>query len=163
MRLGAKTFCLLTMLIALLMTGYQFLTLNNNRAGAIRPHTDLKRFFIGDAREEDLHFLDAVKGRTRKRQEIVKEVAAEELSLLDAAADFKQLNKDSSLLNLLDHYPGATDNEHVCWQVIIWLDAFLTCEDSLSASHKAEVLHRLEAELREHVASHSGKVILPGD
>ncbi len=164
MRLGAKTFCLLTMLIALLMTGYEFFSRNSRRAGAISPHSGLRGFFIGEAkREERQHGLDVVNARTRKRQQIVKELAAGELSLLDAAGYFKQLNKDSNLLNLLDHYSGATDNEHVCWQVIFWLDAFSTSELGVSASQKDEVLRRVEAELLEHIANHSGKVILPGD
>jgi hypothetical protein len=164
MRLGAKTVCLLTVLIALLMTGYQYLRLKSNRAGAISPQVDLERFFTGQAEtDERLHRLEVVNVRIRKRQEIVKDVATGHMSLFDAAAYFKQLNKDSRLLNLLDHYPGATDNEHVCWQVIIWLDAFLTSELGMSASQKEEVLRRLEAELLEHVAGHGGKVILPGD
>jgi hypothetical protein len=61
--------------------------------------------------------------RIDTRIQIADQVLAGELSLVQAAARFRQLNNDSPQHRVFLHqYPGNSDGEKLCRQVIEWAD-----------------------------------------
>jgi hypothetical protein len=107
-------------------------------------------------------FDGALMARTEQRSTIVAKVRDGDMSLFEAAAQFKRLNH---LPNPSSHvglalFRGACENERLCRQVIHWLDG-----NALSGwphSRRRAVLDRVEAELHQHLERH-GTVVLPGD
>jgi hypothetical protein len=111
---------------------------------------------------EDLNRFDGVMlGRCEERSVICDQVAAGRMSLFEAAAEFKRLNRKPrpSTYDPVAAMPGDSDNERVCWQVIAWLEGSTR---QLPPSQREAVLERAKADLREQLACHGG-VTLPGD
>jgi hypothetical protein len=115
-----------------------------------------------ERRQEELYRFDGVFiARSARRKAIVEEVRDGKLSLFEAAAEFKRLNNlpRPTKLDPLYPFPGKSENEKVCRQVITWLYSYV---QDLPPSQGQAVLERAEAELRDHLAR-NGTVILPGD
>jgi hypothetical protein len=97
---------------------------------------------------------------TRRRAEVVEAVIEGRCPLREAAADFLELNRGLSLFRWEDfrrYYPGATDGERCCRQVI----RYVACRLEDRPGRGAAVVRRLEAELEERLRR--GPVLLPGD
>jgi hypothetical protein len=115
-----------------------------------------------ERRQEELYRFDGVfMARSAQRKAIVEQVRDGNLTLFEAAAQFKRLNHQPQPTKLDPLYPfaGQTENEKVCRQVITWLTSYV---QDLPPSQGEAVLERAEAELRDHLAC-NGTVILPGD
>jgi hypothetical protein len=92
------------------------------------------------------------------RDQIIADVIDSHLPLLEAAAAFRDLNRQSPVLaeSLVKTYPGDTEGERACQQVLAWVRTELEgrARDS-KAQHRSEasvdpaaaVLARLQAEL----------------
>jgi len=72
------------------------------------------------------------------------------LTLAKAAARFRAINASRPHHKpvRLDHYPGQTDEERVCRQVISYVESKLADRPDASA-----ILARLECQLKEHLAA----------
>jgi hypothetical protein len=98
--------------------------------------------------------------RTEVRRQVVRRLAAGELTLFEAAARFGVLNRTPEELpdrgwRLL---PGGCDGEKLCRQVMQWAESDLA---SVMPPRKGEALIRgWQAELAAHIARH-GRVVLP--
>jgi hypothetical protein len=92
-----------------------------------------------------------------RKSEIARELIAGRLTLFEAAARFKAVNaaRPANLPPILDPYPGATYEERLCRQVIVFADTELE-----GSYDRAEFVARLEADLQEHLDRH-GTVVLP--
>lgn len=99
------------------------------------------------ARESDLEALTrVVLRRIEVKDQIVREVVANRLSLREAAARFRDLQAaatDLSEETYLWHYPGGTIDDRYCRAVIARVQHLLQADSTLSR----EVGARLEAEL----------------
>jgi hypothetical protein len=98
--------------------------------------------------------------RLRMKNAIVHQVVDGELSLLEAAAQFRSLRGTDSLspdTSWLD-MPGKSDGEKVCRQVIAWVVSEL--EGSPREYELPEAQARLEKEL-EALLARDGEVHLP--
>jgi hypothetical protein len=154
-----KCASLLSIVFALLLAAFaqRFCTSNASR---LAPEIDA---FANDEmkRSAYLHRVDAILlARIGKRQQITLDLAAGRMSVFEAAAKFKRLNAEPNLSpdNALDHFPGASDNERQCRQVIVWLQ-----NQPMPLSQQEQALAQAEADLRDHLACHGGQVILPED
>ncbi|HZT82744.1 MAG TPA: hypothetical protein VFA26_21115 [Gemmataceae bacterium] len=104
--------------------------------------------------------LRAVVQRLEKKQQVIAALLGGRLSLLEAAARFRELNETPSELPNHSYrilFEGKSDEERLCRQVIAW--AYNEAEVSSPEGARA-VRRRLEAELAEHLARH-GTVVLP--
>jgi hypothetical protein len=99
--------------------------------------------------------------RCEQRAKIATQVCEGQMNLFDAAAEFKRLNllPSPSSYNPIGDFPGDSENERVCWQVISWVKSNTI---QMPPSQRQAVLDRLTADLMEHLAC-NGTVILPGD
>ena len=102
--------------------------------------------------------LEKQKRQREARAELVFELAAGRLTLVEAAARIRDLygSTPSFWEGLRMAEKGNTDEERLCRHAIGWVESMLAdrpCEASAVAA-------RLEAELGDHLARH-GKVILP--
>jgi hypothetical protein len=98
------------------------------------------------------------------RQQITDDVIDGHMSLLEAAAAFRELNNQSPLVVT---YPGSSEEERACEQVIAWVRAELEGRAKDSGAQKpgkgaAAVLTRLKAELKA-TRGKDGKVHLEGE
>jgi hypothetical protein len=78
------------------------------------------------------------------------------LTLFEAAAQFRCLNSEDPVVSPSPDCPGDTEEEQVCWQVILYVEGHLRvnkCDDS-------EISARLKEDLRRHKEQH-GKILLP--
>src|SRR5262249_33796987 len=110
------------------------------------------------ADELEDQLADAVR-RSEATEAAVKEVIAGRLTLREAAARFRALakeNPDFQWETFRRTYPGASDEERHCRQVIDAAQKALGYEPD----EAAEVVTRLEAELREHL-ERDGTIRLP--
>jgi hypothetical protein len=85
--------------------------------------------------------------RSEARRRIALDLAAGRLTLLEAAEHFRDLNEaypGFSWIQFRDHFPGSSDDERHCRQVI----KFVALE---SPPGQAAAPGRLEAELRGHL------------
>jgi hypothetical protein len=102
------------------------------------------------------------------RQQITSDVIDGRLSLLEAAAAFRDLNLESPALVVT--YPGSSEGEKACREVIAWVRVELEARTRESGAKKsgkgsvdsAAVLARLEAELKA-AKGKDGSVHLGGD
>ena len=78
------------------------------------------------------------------------------LTLFEAAAHFRLLNRPQMQVALPRLYPGDSEEERLCWQVIADVR---TVSESLG-QNATELIARLEEDLRQHKERH-GRVILP--
>jgi hypothetical protein len=92
------------------------------------------------------------------KERIAARVVRGEMTLLQASAWFRALNETSEYPDDYRRvFPGASDGERLCRQVIGWARSRARIQ---SESLAAEVEARLEGDLRKHLAHH-GTVELP--
>src|SRR5262245_19208054 len=93
---------------------------------------------------------EAILARVAARAAIVEEVLAERMSLLEAAAHFRNLDHGPPPIlwdRFRTYYPGDSDEERHCYEVIGNVRARV--EDQ--GGRRGEQVLRLEAELRQHL------------
>ena len=103
---------------------------------------------------------ELIQQRSDAKQVIIRELLDDKLTLLQAARRFKDLNETPITCqdNYRLRYPGRSDGEKVCRQVLAWMDLDLA---GLPPDQGKALSHRYEQELREHLESHDGVVVLP--
>ena len=103
----------------------------------------------------------AIDARLGDRRAVMRELRQGRLSLVEAAAAFRDLNErpgvPPSPFRVL--FPGASDEEKLCRQVISWARSEREEETTHEAQERAR---RLEAELAA-ILKRRGAVRLPGD
>jgi hypothetical protein len=123
-----------------------------------RPHSSSKSSDAGSAsfaqqRAQEVSVedrLQAVRCRDEARCRIARRVRAGQLTLLEAAERFRDLNEaaaDFSWQGFRRSYVGVSDDERCCRQVIDWMVNHLEDDTGQSEAEKK----RLEAELRDHL------------
>jgi hypothetical protein len=102
--------------------------------------------------------VGALDRRIAEKDRLAAEVVGGRLTLLEAAARFRRLNHDDPPAVPLDvYYPGDSEEERLCRQVIAYVGARLRgCDPDVAGG----LLAPYEEELRCHKERH-GKVILP--
>ncbi len=103
---------------------------------------------------------EIIKDRIAAKTEIIREVLADRLTLLEAAASFRHVTANPREYpgHGPEFFPGQTESERYCHQVLHWVK----CEThGWAPSHAEAIWCRLTAELDEYLASHDGEVILP--
>ena len=100
--------------------------------------------------------VEAIQCRILAKDRVVKELLDGRLTLFEAAAFFRRLNEAPPRAAGLD-FPGDSDEERLCRQVIQWVRA-ITAKGSLDATDGSTA--RFEEELSRHKQRH-GRVILP--
>ena len=103
--------------------------------------------------------LEAVKRRYNARQEVVDDVIAGRLGLLDAAARFRDVTPgpNETVPYLRTAFAGGNDDERFCRWVIVRVDATLL---SRSPAEADRAKARLEKELQDCLRR-DGRVALP--
>jgi hypothetical protein len=92
----------------------------------------------------------AIQRSLEERDQVAQAVIDGRLTLAKAAAQFRAINASRPPHHpiRLDAYPGQTDEERVCRQVIRYVESKLADQPDASA-----ILARLENQLREHLAA----------
>jgi hypothetical protein len=98
---------------------------------------------LDEQTQESLH-------RLATKEEIVHELLAARLDLREAAAQFRDIAAHTSggLEDLRKFFPGDSDEERSCRQVIAWVTAVLSVDSQEEAN---EMRARLEAQLQTHL------------
>jgi hypothetical protein len=122
--------------------------------GAREPHGQES----GETRRRD--------GEVYRRRIVAKEGVIEallegRLTLLQAARWFQLLNEQPANCpdDYRDFFPGRSDGEKLCRQVLCWARPRL---EEGPPSRAQALMAQLEAELEEHLCAHDGTVLLPG-
>jgi hypothetical protein len=104
--------------------------------------------------------LEIIRDRAEAKRQVVLEVLARRLTLLQAAAHFRRLNAEPPDLpgSAPEILPGRTENERYCRLI---LDRVRDASKDMAPSQAVELLHQLEDELETHLAQHGGEVVLP--
>ncbi len=113
-----------------------------------------------EAREADLaRRLRVARQRIDAKLAVVRRLLAGELTLLEAATRFRDINGEPADCPVPDNHlwPSASPEEMLCRQVIVWAQAHARDDSSGAAG---AVVDRLEAELEALLAR--GAVRLPG-
>ena len=140
---------------------------SGNEAATQRPDQDAQpslmvqvRTAIEQSCKLDAQIEESLQ-RCKAKEDLVRAVIAGELTLLEAAARFRDVNASwpKARTFLQQAYAGLPYEHALCRQIIAYAEAELRDQGS---DQKDRVLHRLEAELAEHLRQH-GKVCLPGD
>ena len=99
--------------------------------------------------------------RCKAKEDSARALIAGQLTLLEAAAGFRDVNASwpKARTFLQQAYAGLPYEHALCRQVIAYAEAELRHQGS---AHKDSVLHGLEAELAGHLRQF-GRVCLPGD
>ena len=113
-----------------------------------------------ESRELDAQIEESIQ-RCKAKEDVVRDVIAGELTLLQAAARFRDVNASwpKARAVVQQAYAGLPYEHALCRQVIAYAEAELRHQGS---AHKDSVLHGLEAELAGHLRQ-CGRVCLPGD
>ncbi|MFO0878783.1 MAG: hypothetical protein U0840_15685 [Gemmataceae bacterium] len=99
--------------------------------------------------------------RLRAKTAIVDKLVAGELTLFEAAAWFRTLDRETDPNPQLPcKAPVQDPNLQLCRHVIVWVEGHLGSGES--SSQASTWVERLEHELQDHLARH-GRVILPDD
>jgi hypothetical protein len=112
-----------------------------------------------DAATQDDAEIDArlrgIRKSIKARTEVAEQAAAGELSLLEAAARFREVTFDDESYqgSLRKRYPGMSDDERLCRNVLSYVEAS-------SSSGTREHLARLKAELND-LLKQPGGIRLP--
>jgi hypothetical protein len=103
--------------------------------------------------------FEELNARIAAKDGIADRLLAGEMTLAEAAAYFGRLYEQARLrTEALRVYAGSSEGEILCRQVIAWVENKVRFEQSAEAADR--VVHRLEAELRRHLAE-QGTVELP--
>ena len=115
---------------------------------------------IEQGHELDVQIEESLQ-RCKAKEDVVRAVIAGELTLLEAAARFRDVNASLPKARAVvqQAYAGLPYEHALCRQVIAYAGAELRHQGS---AHKDSVLHGLEAELAGHLRQ-CGRVCLPGD
>jgi hypothetical protein len=115
---------------------------------------------IEQGHELDVQIEESIQ-RCKAKEDVVRAVIAGELTLLEAAARFRDVNASLPKARAVvqQAYAGLPYEHALCRQVIAYAGAELRHQGS---APKENVLHGLEAELEEHLRRY-GKVCLPED
>ena len=139
---------------------------SGNEAPTERPDQDAQpslmaqvQISIEQGRELDAQIEESLQ-RCKAKEDLVRAMIAGELTLLQAAARFRDVNASwpKARAVVQQAYAGLPYEHALCRQIIAYAEAELRDQGS---AQKDSVLHRLEAELAEHLRRH-GKVCLPG-
>jgi hypothetical protein len=140
--------------------------------GGVRPHwaerlglggislAELRTILEAQRRSAEVLQKEAVvRRRLLGKFAITRDLLDGRLTLFQAAARFRELEALTSEYIYYPRtlYPGATDEERLCRQVIVWAHNEAMC---ITPSQAASLVERLEAELHEHICQH-GTVRLP--
>ncbi len=98
--------------------------------------------------------------RIRAKGRVANDLVARRLTLLEAAAQFRHLNHEPPQAPAagLDCFPGRTENERLCRQVLSWVPGVM---EGCAPTQIEELVCGLEAELDAYLASHGDEVVLP--
>jgi hypothetical protein len=90
--------------------------------------------------------------RLATRHEVLRALRADSLSLIEAAARFGEVNLEEpeTMSYVREMYPGNSDEERVCRQVLAWARADLGGDPGKGRA----TLLRLEAELETYLKQH---------
>jgi hypothetical protein len=119
----------------------------------------LVKILVNEHRREEaiMRRAEVVARRVADKSEVTIDLVAGRITLLEATARFRKVDKDTGayVKYPTDLYPGATEEERLCRQVIAWAgyERGGTAGDAL--------VPRLNEELRQHLRDHHGKVELP--
>jgi hypothetical protein len=139
---------------------------NGNEAPTERPDQDAQPSLmaqvhtsIAQSYELDAQIEESLQ-RCKAKEDSARALIAGQLTLLEAAARFRDVNASwpKTRTFLRQAYAGLPYEHALCRQVIAYAEAELRHQGSVQ---KDSVLDRLEAELAEHLRRH-GKVCLPG-
>ena len=113
-----------------------------------------------DLRQQLEHKDDIIVERIAAKENVIRELIKEHLTLPEAAARFRKLNTESESCpgSPPDCFPGQTESERYCRQVLRWVEIETQTWQPAEAE---EVRCRLEAELDLLLVSCNGKVSLP--
>ena len=122
---------------------------------AAHAHTPIEQ-----SRELDAQIEESLQ-RCKAKEDVVRALIAGELTLLQAAARFRDVNASwpQARAVVQQAYAGLPYEHGLCRQVIAYAEVELRGQGS---DQKDRVLRGLEAELAEHLRRY-GKVCLPGD
>ena len=125
-----------------------------------QPSTAQAHTPIEQSRELDTQIEESLQ-RCKAKEDLVRAVIAGELTLLEAAARFRDVNASwpKARAVVQQAYTGLPYEHALCRQVIAYAEVELRGQGS---DQKDRVLRGLEAELAEHLRRY-GKVCLPGD
>ncbi len=110
-----------------------------------------------DLSPDDDWKLRAVGRRIQEKERIAGELIDGRLTLFEAAARFRRLNAEPPAAPPPLSYPGDSEEERLCRQVIRWASHRLQERDPGRANDRAAAW---EEELRRHKERH-GTVVLP--
>lgn len=104
---------------------------------------------------------EALLQRQEGKRKVIAQFLAQDLTLLEAAAAFRQLNNTPSSYPVLwSLLPGRCEGEKCCLQVLNWAECEWRGQGRISDADIDALLHRLREELADHIRRH-GKVVLP--
>lgn len=121
-------------------------------------HEQLAR---GQVRQAEMSLLNAsVTERIAQKERLAYELIAGRVTLFQAAARFRAVNQQhpETMQDMRKAFPGGSDEEKLCRQVIAWAQVLLT--HSTPPSQREARIGQLEAELEEQL-TRTGKVTLP--
>jgi hypothetical protein len=100
---------------------------------------------------------ETVMRRIAVKEAIVADLIAERVSLVEAAAQFRALNagRRDYLTVIRSTYPGRTDDERICHNVIAFVEAAVNSDED-----GRYTVYRLTEELRR--LADGGTLVLPG-
>jgi hypothetical protein len=100
--------------------------------------------------------------RIAAKEEVIYELMDERTTLLEAAAAFRKLDAESVVFGgkSSDTFPGQTEGERTCRQVIQWVRVQ---SQDWEPAQAERLVARLEAELESHLCSHDGQFELTED
>jgi hypothetical protein len=100
-----------------------------------------------------------VQSRCAAKEIIIRDLLAERLTLMEAAAEFRRLHIAAPpAARSHQMVPARSEGERYCREVLQWVRS--TMQD-WPPTQLEPILARLEAELQAHMAEHDGDVILP--
>jgi hypothetical protein len=131
---------------------YLFIVAGVAAAGAVLWRAvDLPQVFSEQGRyAADLRAQqETLSARREARKEILQDVVAGRLTLLQAADQFKGLNErhPECMTAVRSAYDGGSDEERLCRQVIAGVEELLA---DRPPSEAASIIARLEAQLHDH-------------
>ena len=119
-----------------------------------------QRVRAGQRRDVLDRHAEVIKARICAKQKVVHELLAGRIAFLQAARQFKDLNETPITCqdDYRSGYPGGSDGEKVCRQVLWWIEADL---QDLPQSQAQALRRKLEEELAENLRRNGGVVVLP--